>query len=106
MVMVRSLILLAVAVGTVTACSPSDFDPREQARAVVNADMERRFPGVDVSPVTDCVIDNATNSELFALAGSAASGNSGAGVQTISEILQRPATLRCTAVTFLGRQLL
>jgi hypothetical protein len=104
--MVRSLTLVAAAAMAVTACTPSDFDPRERARAVVNADMERRFPGVDVSPVTDCVIDNATNSELFALAGSAASGNSGAGVQTISEILQRPATLRCTAVTFLGRQLL
>jgi len=88
------------------ACSPSDFDPREQARSVINADMQRRFPGVDTTPVTDCVIENATDSELFAIAGSAVTGNSATGTQTIAEIIQRPPTLRCMAVTYIGRQLL
>ena len=102
----RLFVVSAACAVALAACCPSDFDPREQARAVINADMERRFPGVDATPVTDCVIDNATDSELFAIAGSAVTGNSAAGTQTIGEIIQRPATLRCMAVTYLGRQLL
>jgi len=73
----------------------------DRATETVRINLEQRLPGADVTPVTDCVIDNATSSELVTLA--AQSPDSGA---TILGIIERPETLRCLAITAMGRALL
>lgn len=70
---------------------------RVVARQAVNAAVASQLPGVDATPVTDCIIDNASLDELITLARIAAMGSSGVTevwpvVQTIG---QRPATLEC-----------
>ncbi|MEM9796698.1 MAG: hypothetical protein AAF919_09425 [Pseudomonadota bacterium] len=79
------------------------------ARSVVNAEMERRFPGAPTAPVTDCVIANATSEEIITVATAAATGPDERTAQTISTVLRRPDTIRCVATEglsdFLGRPL-
>ncbi|WP_224813683.1 succinate dehydrogenase [Hasllibacter sp. MH4015] len=70
---------------------------REQARQYVDAEVQQRFPGVDATPITNCVIDNASAQEIITIAGGIALGNTEAASGTVSEVLQRPATLQCTA---------
>ncbi|OAN85089.1 hypothetical protein A8B78_06130 [Jannaschia sp. EhC01] len=84
-----------------TACvgfqDVADQLARQQARTFVNAEVESRFPGVDATPITNCVIDNASAQEIVTIAGGIALGNTEAASNTVSTILQRPATLQCTA---------
>ena len=75
----------------------ADQIAREQARTYVNQEVERRFPGVDASVVTDCVINNASAQEIVTIAGGIALGNTEAASNTVSTVLQRPATIQCTA---------
>ncbi len=75
----------------------ADQVARQQARTYVNAEVERRFPGVDATPITNCVIDNASAQEIVTIAGGIALGNSEAASSTVTMVLQRPSTLQCTA---------
>lgn len=88
-----------------TACvgfqDVADQLARQQARTFVNAEVERRFPGLDATPITNCVIDNASAQEIVTIAGGIALGNSDTASTTVSDILQRPATLQCTAGNYL-----
>jgi len=78
---------------------------RQQARNVVNAEVARRFPGVDATPVTDCVINNASAQEILTIAGGAVTGNQQAATQTVATVLQRPETLQCATQNVLGGSL-
>lgn len=71
----------------------ADMAARATARVVVNREMARRLPGANVAPYTDCVIDNASASELASIvtAGDAAAASMVAG------IVGRPATSQCIA---------
>lgn len=97
--MIRALALLSIL--SLTACvgfqDVADQLAREQARQYVNAEVQNRFPGVDATPITNCVIDNASAQEIITIAGGIALGNTDAASGTVSTILQRPATLQCTA---------
>lgn len=75
---------------------------RTLARRAVNAAMAEHLPGVDATPVTDCIIDNATTAELAELAGAAGRGAAGdsAGAATaawpvVRTIATRSETLTC-----------
>lgn len=70
---------------------------RQQARTYIDGEVQRRFPGVDATPITNCVIDNASAQEIVTIAGGIAFGNSEAATATVNAILQRPATLQCAA---------
>ncbi|MEJ6393724.1 succinate dehydrogenase [Gymnodinialimonas sp. 2305UL16-5] len=99
--MIRYLLLPCVAFG-LSACvgnvqGAADQVARDQARLVVNSEIARRAPGVDVQALTDCVIDNASASEIVTIAGGYAVGNTSAASNTITGILERRDTIRCTA---------
>ena len=70
---------------------------RALARSAVNSAAQQYFPGVDVSPFTDCVINNATTSEIVQLARAASAGSSGAteALPVVRTIAERPETAKC-----------
>ncbi|MEM1066734.1 MAG: hypothetical protein AAF771_15055 [Pseudomonadota bacterium] len=93
----RVALSLAAAMA-VSACStPIGTEvARASARAVVNDVVEARFPGVPITPVTDCVINNATGDEIVSIAGDAIRQQpSPETVQLVIEIASRPDTVRC-----------
>lgn len=101
----KPIALALIAVFPLSACvgfqDVADQLARQQARTFVNTEVERRFPGVDATPITNCVIDNASAQEIVTIAGGIALGNTDAASGAVSDILQRPATLQCTAGNYL-----
>lgn len=84
---------------TVTSpVQPTSLDAasRQIARNVINTEMQKRLPGANVSPYTDCVINNATTAELIDIAQAASSGASGTA-NSVATIVSRPATTQCIA---------
>ena len=92
-----------------SACVADDLAnqiAREEAKRVVNPILARRFPSVDVTPYTDCVIDNATAAEILRLAAAAATGPGPAETQLVLEIAGRRGTTDCFANVALGQFLI
>ena len=101
----RSFGLLLSAGLMLTACGglvqdTADELARAQARSAIDAEMDHLFPGVDVSPLTDCVIDNASAQEIVTIAGGVALGDGGLASETIGVILRRPETAACAAEAY------
>lgn len=87
-----------IALVTLAACdTPVGTEvARASARRVVNDVVEARFPGVPITPVTDCIIDNATGSEIVSIAADAVARQpSPETVRLIVEIARRPDTVKC-----------
>ncbi|WP_112321019.1 hypothetical protein [Oceanibium sediminis] len=84
-----------------SACTPETQDraTRQAAKGVVNTVIASRFPGLPAQPVTDCVIDNATTSEILTLASASLTGVTETTQATTLAILQRPGTVRCLATS-------
>ena len=79
----------------VTTPTVLDAGSRQAARAAINVQMAQRLQGVDVTPYTDCVVNNATTAELIDIAQA-----SNAGLPTadsVAAIVSRPATTQCIA---------
>lgn len=70
---------------------------RDQAKSVVNRVVADRFPGVNATPVTDCVIDAASASEILSLASASITGVTDRTIETVVEIGSRPEALTCIA---------
>ena len=68
---------------------------RTLAKRVVDESVARQFPGVNVSPYSDCVIDNATGGEITRLASEAVTGVTDKSLNLVVEIATRPDTTRC-----------
>jgi len=62
---------------------------------VVDGVVAQRLPGVDVSPVTDCVINVASASEILGLASASVTGVTAQTAQTAIEIATRREALTC-----------
>lgn len=73
-----------------------DAASRQVATNVVNAEMQRRLPGVNVQPYTNCVVGNATTAELIDIAQASRAGASGTA-DSVASIVSRPATTQCIA---------
>ncbi|RJL05953.1 hypothetical protein D3P06_05235 [Paracoccus aestuarii] len=73
-----------------------DAASRQIARNTVNTEMQRRLPGVNVSPYTDCVVNNATTAELIDIAQASRAGIAGSA-DSVAAIVSRPATTQCIA---------
>ena len=87
------LVLLA---GCDVANGIAEQTTRDLAKQTVNGVVEQRFPGADVAPYTDCVIDNASTQEILTLAGEAVSGSpSQKAVETVLTIAGRPDATKC-----------
>lgn len=83
----------------ITACSPlrQDQIAREAARTAINPVLREQFPGVPITPISDCVIDNATREQLLSLAADAVTGPTAATFEKVAAILRQPQTLQCIA---------
>lgn len=88
------LALLALA-----ACAGvQDQIARDAARTTVRPVLAERFPGVPLEPASDCVIDNASASEITRLALTAGQSTISPDTQAlVVEIATRPDTIRCLA---------
>lgn len=90
--------LLAV----LAACSPAAQDDlaRDAAKQAVRPILaENPVPGVPLEPAADCLIDNATTDELFALAADAVTGPTASTAEIVARIAARPDAQLC-----LGRE--
>lgn len=79
-----------------TAPTTLDAASRQAARTVINGEMQKRLPGVNVAPYTDCVVNNATTAEMIDIAQMTTSGASGAA-DSVASIVSRPSTTQCIA---------
>lgn len=86
-----------VAGALLAACAPGTQDriAREAARNAVRPILADRFPGLPLEPLTDCVIDNASSSELAGLARTQVTGLTLDAINTITGIATRPDTVQC-----------
>ena len=93
------LTTLALCALILAACSPMRQEEltRNAARTAIRPVLEQRFPGVPLTPVSDCIIDNASQSELLSLAADAVTGATASTTQIVSNIASRPATIQCFA---------
>lgn len=90
---ISTIALLASCNGTIPT-SPEEV-AHETARAVIKPIVASRLPGVATDIAVDCVIDNASLSEIFQIAGSTATGSAAEGSSVVIDIMTRPATLVC-----------
>ena len=108
----QQLMRMAVAIvvaGLLGACDAAndaaDTLARDQAKTVVNGVVAEKLPGVNAAPVTDCIIDAASASEILTIAGASVTGVTDNTVQMVLEIAQRPDAVNCIAtngLTLLG----
>lgn len=86
-------ILLAV------ACAPQTREEltRGAARAAVKPVVAVQFPNVPSDEAADCVLDNATATELSALAADAVTGPTASTYEKVEGISNRAATRACIA---------
>ena len=73
----------------------ADQIARDQAKKAVNPVLAQRFPGVPLEPATNCVIDNASASEILQLARAGTTTVSQTDAELVVEIATRPETIRC-----------
>ena len=101
----RPLLLIGVALalgGCQVANDRADVVARQAAKGVVKGIVAQKFPGVNVAPVTDCVIDNASRFEIFDIAKAGATGVTPETVETVTTIASRPETVQCISQNGLG----
>ena len=96
----RAAITVALALG-LAGCSVAndvaDQLARDRAKSVVNTVVAENLPGVDVAPVTDCIIDAASASEILDIAAASATGVTDATASNVLGIAQRPEAVECIA---------
>ncbi|MEM6482712.1 MAG: succinate dehydrogenase [Pseudomonadota bacterium] len=73
----------------------TDNVAREQAKTVIASVVESRFPGVSVAPVTDCVIDAASASEIVSVSRAANTGVTPDTVTMVLGIASRSESVSC-----------
>jgi len=79
------------------ASDAADIVARDQAKSVVNDVVADKFPSVNVAPITDCVIDNASASEILTIASAAVTGVTETTANAVVDITKRPETVQCLA---------
>ncbi len=93
--LITALPLALLVAGCTAASDAADEIARDQAKSVVNGVVEQRFPGVNVAPVTDCIIDQASAREILSLAGASVTGVTDQTISTVIEIAERPEASKC-----------
>lgn len=91
--MIRSLLILSLVAG----CVPMSGEEltRSAASSVITRSLATRYPDLPIEPVLNCVINNASQSELVGLASDSVTGPTAATAATIATISSRPETLAC-----------
>lgn len=75
----------------------ADALAQRQAKTVVNSVMQSRLPGVNISPVTDCVIEAASAREILSLAQASVTQITPQTAETVIDISTRPESVQCIA---------
>lgn len=91
------LAMTALLAGCSAANDAADALARDQAKTVVNGVVADKFPGLNAAPVTDCIIDAATASEIISIAGASVTGVTQSTVEQVLKIAQRPDAVNCIA---------
>ena len=89
---------LILALPLLAACGveqSADALARASAKTYINSVVAANFPGVDATPITDCIIDNATTVEAITIAQAALVGGNLDTAENIMAIASRPATVGC-----------
>ena len=98
---------LILCVGFLAGCATvekvTDDATQRSAKTAIDAVVADRLPGVDVTPVTDCIIQNAARGEILSIASSAVTGITGSTISVVVEISRRPKTVACIAKSGLGQ---
>jgi hypothetical protein len=109
----RKLVLTAFCLALGACVSGGDIvqdTTRSLARTAVNAAAGKYVPGVNVTPYTDCVINNASTGELLQLAQAAGAGAAQeiatAAYPTVKTIAGRSDTAKCFLSTLSAADLL
>lgn len=91
--------LISLVLVFLAGCTPAAQDALAQdaAKRAVRPVLAERFPGVPLEPATDCVIENATASEILSLAAESVTGPTASTVEIVLNITTRPDTIRCLA---------
>lgn len=95
--MMRRLALVPVVLLGACVSQSADQIARAAARSAVNPVLASRFPGLPLEPAANCVIDNASASEIVSLAASARGGVTDETARLVLDVVRRPATLQCLA---------
>jgi hypothetical protein len=91
-------VIFVLAAFAISGCADdgiADQIARDQARNAINPVLAKRFPGVPLEPATNCVINEASASELFRLAKAGTVGLSPEDTQLVVDIATRPETIKC-----------
>ena len=108
--MTRAVFLCLALSGCVAGEAVMQETTRSLARNAVDAAAARHVPGVDVSPYTDCVIDNASTDELLQLAQAAGAGAAqdvaARAWPVVRTVASRPEATQCLVSTLSASQLL
>lgn len=94
---------IALLASCATIDQVADDAARQSAKDVVNVVVQEKFPGKNIEPISDCVINHATRSELLTLAGTAVTGLQSNTASMIYDIAARPKAVLCIAKTGLGQ---
>lgn len=103
MLMSKPVIML-LGLLTVSSCAETqaavDTSARNAAKATVEKVVVTELPGVpasQVTPYSDCIIDSASAKEIFKLSSAAVLGVQPDTVSLVTDIVERPTTLKCIA---------
>lgn len=95
----RGVLLSFVALG-LASCGPGSIGERtvkDRAKYTVNTVVEQKMPGIDASPITDCIIDAASGEEIIRLASDSATGVTTETIRQVFTIAGRPESVNCMA---------
>ncbi len=96
--MTRSIIFAVVSLFVLTGCVADNIvqdTSRKAAKSVVTPIVQDKFPGRNTAAYSDCVIDNASTNEIFALAKAAVTAPDADTVTTVVNIAARRGTIEC-----------
>lgn len=97
----KKFVLISTAAMMLASCDSAQEavtkGTRDTAKTVVNQVVEDKFPGLNAAPITDCIIDNASVSEILTIAKASVVGVQQDTVDTVVGISQRPETAACIA---------
>lgn len=92
----KTIAILTAATLTLSACAVVETAAvdtgRDAAKAVVGPIVADTIPGPAGTVLTNCIIDNASGNELFALG---VQGATPENITLVSNILARPETVTC-----------
>ena len=88
--------------GLIAACTPQTQDQiaRNAARSTVNRVVLERYPNLPLEPAINCVIDNATAQQIYALGADSLGGPTESSAQIVAEVVQKPESVRCLATEY------